>query len=250
MCYKIWLYELISETYLFGERIMLQEIKPISLSMPFGLGNVNCYLLKTDSGNFLIDTGYSNRRAYLVNRLINEGCNRSNFKLIILTHGDFDHVGNAAYLRREFSAKITMHRDDVGMVKRGDMLSNRRANRLIKLFSKVVFLIPPLRLNKSNRFMPDLFIEDGFSFLDYDLDAKVLNIPGHSRGSIGILTAGGDLFCGDLLINSKKPSLNSIIDNLEAANSSIERLNLLKINMVYPGHGNPFLFSSFATKKK
>jgi hydroxyacylglutathione hydrolase len=42
------------------------------------------------------------------------------------------------------------------------------------------------------------------------------------RGSVGILTAGGDLFCGDLLENYDRPALNSIMDDLAAANASVE----------------------------
>jgi hydroxyacylglutathione hydrolase len=219
---------------------VLKEIKTIKLSFPFKLGSVNCYLLKTDSGYFLIDTGYSNSRASLENVLRNAICNRSHLKLIILTHGDFDHVGNAAYLRRKYGAKIAMHYLDSEMVEHGDMLWNRKANQLIKLLSKVLFLIPPFRLSKPNRFVSDLFIDDGFSLLDYGLDAKVLNIPGHSKGSIGILTYEGDLFCGDLFVNGEKPTLNSIIDDFKSANSSVEKLKGLKISTVYPGHGDPF----------
>jgi hydroxyacylglutathione hydrolase len=51
--------------------------------------------------------------------------------LIVITHGDFDHIGNAAYLRQKFGAKIAMHADDVGMAERGDMFWNRKkGNRL------------------------------------------------------------------------------------------------------------------------
>jgi len=229
---------------------MPQEIKTINLSLPFRSGSVNCYLLEADSGYVLIDTGYSNKRTSLVGELKNAGCNPSNLKLIVLTHGDFDHVGNAAYLRQEFDTKIAMNYDDSGMVEHGDMFWNRRVNRFIRLAGKVLSLLPPFRLSKSNRFTPDLFITDGFSLLDYGVDAKVLNIPGHSKGSLGILTAKGDLFCGDLFVNDEKPALNSIIDNLEAANLSIEKLKGMRISTVYPGHGKPFPLSSLIIKKR
>ena len=228
---------------------MLQEIKAVNLSLPLNLGSVNSYLLKTDNGYFLIDTGYSNSRASLVNMLKTAGCNRSNLKLIILTHGDFDHVSNAAYLRQDFGVKIAMHSLDSGMVERGDMFWSRDANRLIKILGRVMSLIPPFRLNKSNRFKPDLLIDDDFSLLDYGLDARVLSIPGHSKGSLGVLTAGGDLFCGDLLVNGEKPTLNSIIDNYENADASVKKLQAMKISIVYPGHGNPFPLEALITKR-
>jgi hydroxyacylglutathione hydrolase len=98
---------------------------------------------------------------------------------------------------------------------------------------------------KSDRSKPDLSIEDGYDLSEYGFDAQVLSIPGHSKGSIGILTASGDLFCGDLFINMDKPALNDIIDDSAAANASVERLKSLKIHTVYPGHGKPFPMELF-----
>jgi len=98
---------------------------------------------------------------------------------------------------------------------------------------------------KPERFKPDLYVEDGYDFSGSGFDAKVLHLPGHSKGSIGILTAGGDLFCGDLLENKDKPVLNSIMDDLATANASVEKLKSLKINTVYPGHGKPFPMGLF-----
>jgi len=220
---------------------MPQEIKPISLSLPYRLGSVNCYLIKTGVGFVLIDTGSSNQRAVLERELASMGCQPGNLKLIILTHGDFDHTGNAAYLRARFGAKISMHADDSGMAERGDMFWNRKkGNWLLRMMSAILF-----GFGQSVRFKPDLTIGDGYAFSDYGLDARAISIPGHSKGSIGIFTATGDLFCGDLFDNTDKPVLNSITDDLAAANISVEKLKSLKINTVYPGHGRPFPMEQF-----
>jgi len=217
---------------------MPQEIKTISLR------GVNCHLVTTDTGFILIDTGFSSKRGSLEKELESAGCQPGNLKLIVLTHGDFDHCGNAAYLRKKFGTKIAMHYDDSGMVERGDMFWNRKkANILIRTMLYLFF-----RLSKADRFKPDLYIEDGFDLSEYGFGAKVLHIPGHSKGSIGILTAGGNLFCGDLLKNRDKPVLNSMIDNSAAANASVEKLKSLEINTVYPGHGKPFPMDMFIKK--
>lgn len=52
--------------------------------------------------------------------------------------------------------------------------------------------------------------------------------PGHSKGSIGILTAAG-FFWGDLLQNTDKSGLNTIMDDVAAAKASIEKLRSLGI---------------------
>lgn len=212
---------------------MSQEIKTIRLR------GVNCYLIKTDNGHILIDTSWSNKRNSLEEKLESAGCKPGSLKLIILTHGDFDHTGNAAYLRKKYGAKIAMHYDDSGMVKCGDMFWNRkRGNILIKV-------IAGLFLRKSDRFEPDIYTKDGYDLSEYGFNAKVIHIPGHSKGSIGVMTIGGDLFCGDLLVSNGKPSINSMIDDLAEANSSLNKLKSLKINTVYPGHGKPFSMDLF-----
>ncbi len=129
-----------------------------------------------------------------------------------------------------------MHKDDTGMAERGDMFWNRKSgNALVKMLAPVFF-----RFGKSNRFSADLFVEDRYTLSEYEFDATVLTIPGHSTGSIGILTASGDLFCGDLFDNTENPTLNSMMDDPEAADVSVEKLMSFAINTVYPGHGKTF----------
>jgi hydroxyacylglutathione hydrolase len=215
---------------------MPQEIKIINLLLPCRLGSVNSYLIKTDTGYILIDTGYSRKRTDLEKELESAGCKHGNLQVIVLTHGDFDHSGNAAYLRKKFGARIAMHYDDAGMGERGNMFWNRsKSNIPIKIIAPILF-----RFGKSERFKPDSYIEDGDDLSENGFDARVLHIPGHSKGSIRILTNSGDLFCGDLFQNIHKPKLNSIMDDLTTANSSVEKLNKLSIRTVYPGHGKPF----------
>lgn len=219
-------------------------IKRITLQMPLKMGAVNCYLVETSTGYILIDTGSSNACAVLEKELESAGCQPGNLGLIVITHGDFDHIGNAAYLREKCGAKIAMHAADSAMAERGDMFSNRKkANVLTKVMTPVISTL--LGFGKSKRFQPDLYLGEGCTLSEYGLDAQVLCIPGHSQGSIGILTAGGDLFCGDLLENIEKPGLGSIMDDLAAANGSVEELKNLEIRTVYPGHGQPFPMDGF-----
>jgi glyoxylase-like metal-dependent hydrolase (beta-lactamase superfamily II) len=221
---------------------MTQEIQTITLPLPYRLGSVNCYLIKTGTGFVLIDTGASNKRAELEKVLLGAGCEPGSLRLIVITHGDFDHTGNAAYLRREFGAPIAMHKGDAGMAERGDMFWGRKSgSAVIRVLAPVLF-----RFSKSDRFAPDVHVEDGHDFAEYGFHAKALALPGHSGGSVGILTAGGDLFCGDLLDNTKGPALNAIMDDPAAANASLGKLRSMTINMVYPGHGKPFQMEALA----
>ena len=237
---------------------MTQEIKTINV------GGVNCYLVKAGDGYVLIDTGMSTKRADLDKELASAGCKPGNLKLIILTHGDIDHTDNAAYLREKYTAKIAMHAADSGMVERGDMSWNRKAKpdkisflgRIIMTISRLVLLFG--KPAKFDTFKPDIYLEDGQDLSGYGFDAKVLHLPGHSKGSIGILTTGGDpstpsaglaLFCGDLLMVMNKPTLHFLIDDMAAAKASLEKLKGLEIHTVYPGHfGRTFPMELFTKK--
>jgi glyoxylase-like metal-dependent hydrolase (beta-lactamase superfamily II) len=200
------------------------------------MGTVNCYLLQAGNGHVLIDTGASNARKTLKRELDSLGCRPGALSLIVLTHGDLDHIGNAAHLRAAFGSRIAMHTDDACIAETGDMFVNRNKSSFI-----LRALVPRLiGFGKSDRFTPDVVIVDGFALSEYGLEARAITIPGHSKGSIGILTAAGDFFCGDLFDNTEKPALNSLVDDRNGAIRSAAKLGPLGIRTVYPGHGKPF----------
>jgi glyoxylase-like metal-dependent hydrolase (beta-lactamase superfamily II) len=211
---------------------------PLNIQL-IDFGGINGYLVKNDVGFFLIDTGVSAKREELDQLLNRAGCRPENLKLIILTHGDVDHVNNCAHLREKYGTKIAMNRGDSEMVATGNMGSNRKAKpdkysfmfRMIMFFSKD---------EKFETFKPDILLENDQSLLEYGLDARVIELKGHSEGSIGVLTAEGELFCGDLLINFGKPDYHFIIFEMPVAKKSVEKLKGLPIKTIYPGHGKPF----------
>ena len=213
------------------------QITTIPLPLPLKISIVNSYLVKNEAGFFLVDTGMTNARRQLEVELERQGCRPEELKLIVVTHGDFDHTGNAVYLRGKFGSQIAMHRGDVGMLENGDMFWNRKVdNRLLRGAMKTF-----MPFKKENQGTPDIFLEDGASLSAYGLEATVYNTPGHSTGSICILTATGELFCGDLFTSSTgKPMLNSMMYDKEQGNLSLERLKSLPIQTVYPGHGGLF----------
>jgi hydroxyacylglutathione hydrolase len=142
-------------------------------------------------------------------------------------------------------AKIAMHTDDSSIVKRGDMSVNRktipdRISPVFKLISTLMsFFMKP---GKFDTFKPKLTIDESFNLLDYGLDAKVVHLPGHSKGSIGVPASGGELFYGDLLNNMFGFNL---IDDLPDHSFSFEKLKKLIVKTIYPGHGKPFSEKQF-----
>ena len=221
---------------------MVQTITTITF------GGVNCYLVTLDKGFLLIDTGFPKNRKDIEKELESAGCIPGTLKLIVLTHGDFDHSGNCAYLREKYGTKIAMNDGDKGMVEKGDLFYNRNVNFLTKILGKLMLLFLRTSLKKDDRFTPDILLEDGYALSIFGFDARIITIPGHSKGSIGILTNKGELFCGDLLQNTKEPAKNSLIVDDDAFTESFEKLKKLEINIAYPGHGESFLMEQLTKK--
>ncbi len=223
---------------------MPQEIQTIDLGM------VNCYLVKTDRGFILIDTGMASHRPAVEKALVEAGCAEGGLKLVILTHGDIDHSGNCAYLQRKYNAKIAMHPGDADMCSSGQMKMDRKITSFFhKIFMTIMFKLfigRYLRKNPYEIFKPDLLLEDGRYLGDFGFDAKVIHVPGHTKGSIVVLTPDGKLLCGDILQNRKKPDVTFIVENEAELASSVEKLKKLKIEAVYPGHGKMFRMAEFA----
>lgn len=217
---------------------MQTEIKAITQKY---LLSVNCYLVKTPSGFILIDTGLSKRRSDLVSELETAGCKSGDLRLIIVTHGHFDHNGNSAYLRERYDAKIAMHGGDSAMAESGDMFVGMKGLTV----AIIRIILPLVGMSRYDSFRPDIALEDGHDLSEHGFDARVVHVPGHSKGSIGVLTASGDLFCGDLLTNTDRPAKNTLIDDSAELDASVEKLRALEIKTVFPGHGKPFQMDQF-----
>ena len=213
--------------------------------------SVNCYLVKTKDGFILIDSGFSNQRSNIEKVLNSAGVQPGNLKLILLTHGDFDHTGNCAYFRNKYQSKIAMHKADLGMVEKGDLFYSRKSrNIIIRTLTKLMLPFLRMNLRKKDHFTPDIYLEEGDDLYEYGFSAQVIHIPGHSKGSIAYLTTEGELFIGDLLENHKKkgPVKGPLIDDSVELDTSIDKLKALPVNTVYPGHGERFQMSDFARK--
>jgi glyoxylase-like metal-dependent hydrolase (beta-lactamase superfamily II) len=204
------------------------------------LGGVNSHLLPAAGGFVLVDTGKPEKRAELEIRLRAAGCTPGDLRLIVLTHGDYDHAGNAAYLRRVYDAPVAMHAADAPRVETGDwsLGMKPKPDKFPLLFRALAVFLRP---GAFDTFAPDVLLEDGQDLRRYGLAATILHLPGHTAGSIGVLTGGGDLLCGDLLDSMLGgPGLEFFIDDLTAAQASLARLRRLDVAAVHPGHGKPF----------
>jgi len=79
--------------------------------IPFQSSLNTCYILK-DKGAVLIDGAWPGEAPSFAKLLTESGIKPEEIRLIILTHGDFDHVGGAREIQELTGAKIVMHQKD------------------------------------------------------------------------------------------------------------------------------------------
>ena len=215
---------------------MAGELKVINL------GFVNAFLVKVKDGFILVDTGVPQQWEALDGQLAAAGCAPGKLKLVIITHGDVDHLGNGVKIKQKYQARIAMHREEADQAEKGMRLKRHIRTLPGKLFYFYRNLVRKMKGIEFvfDTFTPDLFLQDGQGLAEYGWDAKVVHLPGHTKGSIGILTAEGDLIAGDTLVNSHKPDIAVYVDDYEELKKSINKLKQMPVKMVYPGHGKPF----------
>ena len=212
------------------------------LALGSGMLSVNAYLISGDAGFVLIDTGMRRHRALLDSKLAEAGCIPGSLNLVLITHGDADHIGNARHVRDTYDSPVAMHASDVEMAAEGNMFAGRKApNPVVKALLGLA-----AGVREEDRFSPDVLLDESSDLTDYGLPgARILLLQGHSAGSIALVLEDGSLLCGDVMENRTSPKLGSIMDDVPLAQQSVQRLLTLDIGTVYPGHGRPFQISEY-----
>lgn len=195
-------------------------------------GNVNSYIIKEDNYGVLVDTagkGYGNK--------ILKACMGIKINLIILTHGHIDHIYNTHFLSDRLNAPIAIKGSDISL-SQNNMLnpvySEGILGELVKRISEKSF-----RNDIVEPFEPSLLLKDGDKLDKFGISAEIIDLPGHTKGSIGIDVGKTDLLVGDALMNMFFPSLSLIYENKEEMIKSAEKIISLGNRIIHFGHGKP-----------
>ena len=84
-----------------------------------------------------------------------------------------------------------------------------------------------------------IFIKDGDDLSAYGFDAKIIGMPGHTKGSIGVDVEGTHLLVGDELDNWISPATGHLYNDLDAIKNSADKIVKLGERTLYYGHGKP-----------
>lgn len=199
--------------------------------------NVNCYIVSNGKDAILVDTGRKKCRERILN-----ACRPYNVRLLVLTHGHVDHVQNAAFLSEAFGCPVAMSEADVPLLS-DNMLQPLKAQGI---FGKLLLAASVRSFQKDEipLFTPDIFLRDGDSLEAYGILAKVISLPGHTKGSVGIDIMGKDLIVGDALMNMVYPAASMLYHDEAAMRQSTDKISRLGERRIYFGHGKPLLMNS------
>ena len=196
------------------------------------LNYFNVYVIKGKDGDILIDTGFIGMKKRLKRYL-----DKFNIKLIILTHAHVDHAWNASYLKERYNCEILMGKDDLINIDNSNIKSKPSMNRY-KIWSSL--MNKGMNILKQNKFEPDILVDKDTEFNLYGLNFKIINLKGHTNGSIGILY-NNKLFAGDSLVNRNRNYVQIAYQNQnnESATNTFKKIIDINPEMIYIGHDKP-----------
>ena len=195
-------------------------------------GNSNCYIVNGDGAAVLIDTSVAPYREKIM-----EVCKDKNIKLIALTHGHFDHIHNAAYLSEKLCAPIAIHKADYGLSKDNMSEPLYAHSNLGKMVLAVS--MQSIKRMEIQPFEPEVFLYEGLSLEDYGVQARIIELPGHTKGSVGLISGDTDIIVGDALMNIFYPCKSMLYENREVMEQSAKRISGFTDFNIHFGHGKP-----------
>jgi glyoxylase-like metal-dependent hydrolase (beta-lactamase superfamily II) len=95
------------------------------------------------------------------------------------------------------------------------------------------------RQDKIDPFEPAVYLEDGDSLSSYGIPATIIELPGHTKGSIGIIVDGACIIAGDALMNLVYPTKSPLYGDRTAMKESAARISSLGDLTIHFGHGSP-----------
>lgn len=211
--------------------------------LPFGL--INAFLIKSELGAILVDTGLPKTEKKLEKILKINNMKMSDIKLIVITHAHVDHAGNASLLRKLTNAKILAHENDLKYYERKELMSFCSSGWFGKIFLKTNLMDEPYEA-----FTPDIMISGSHTFdlKSFGINGRVVSTPGHTEGSLSIVLENNVAIVGDLIssgillggiINTSKAKSPPFEDNPNLVAKQLLNITDMGSKTFLMGHGGP-----------
>ena len=209
---------------------------------PIPLGFDHCYLIR-DHGTIMVDGGAPKKAKEFTKAIEKIHINTHDIKLIILTHGHWDHIGSVKEIKELTGAKIALHHLEKEWLEKSLKPMPPGVTTWGHTLGKIItVLLPLISIPGTN---VDVVIGNGGLLLDeYGIPGKVIHTPGHSSGSVSILLETGEAFVGGLAMYKfplcLSPGLPIFAEDSVKLNESWKLLLGQGVKMIYPSHGESF----------
>ncbi|MFD4658268.1 MBL fold metallo-hydrolase [Kitasatospora sp. NPDC058444] len=205
-----------------------------------GRHTINAYLL-LGRRPVIVDAGTPGSGRRILDQVTAHGVDPADVSLIVITHGHIDHFGSAAELHRLTGAPVAGHVADLGPYRSGRVrepyLPTGPMGRAMARNRKLHARAEP--------FEPAVLLRGETNLEDFGLAARVMPTPGHTAGSVSVLTDDGDLVAGDLIAGSfmglvpGKPANPPFHDDPRQNLASLREMLALDPTTLHVGHGTP-----------
>jgi len=201
---------------------------------------VNAYLL-LGKRPVIVDAGTPGSAQLIHDRVAAHGVDPKDVGLIVVTHGHVDHFGSAAELSRLTGAPIAGHIADLGVYRAGRV---SQPYLPIGLFGHLFARTSRVR-ETTEPFDPNVLIRGETHLSDFGVQARIMPTPGHTPGSVSVLTDDGDLVAGDLVATPflglirGRPANPPFHDDRHGNLASLREMLALGPTRVHVGHGAP-----------
>lgn len=209
---------------------------------PIVLGPDHCYIIR-EKGTIMVDGGAPRKAKEFAESIKKIPVRPEDVRLIVITHGHWDHIASAKEIKELTGGKIAMHYREKEWLEKSLKPMPPGVTAWGKILSKMITMYLPLVHIPATQV--DVVIGDeGLALEEYGIPGRVIWTPGHSSGSVSILLETGDAFVGDMAMNkfplSLRPGLPIFAENNDKLKESWRSLLVRGAKTVYPAHGEPF----------